>query len=219
MQSNAHFDLKISITPSQLNQVKTMSIEDILLRAARSQSEGKCSEHGYVVPGTLEILSRSMGYYESARFTGDVNYYVKCKATVIYPVNGYRVTGEVIRNNKMGLYVAYRVPNQIDHSMHDAIRIQVPRDLHLGNAEFAGVEIGDQIEVELLRSKFSIYDSYILSNGMYISTVKKSRTDEPNRDDVELDMEQEQEQEEQADEEQEEQADEEEQPEEEEQEE
>jgi hypothetical protein len=44
----------------------------------------------------------------------------------------------------------------------------VPRDLHIGNQEYDGVQIGDQVEVELKRSKFAIQDAYILASGMFL---------------------------------------------------
>ena len=130
--------------------------------------EKKCSEQGFVLPGTIELLSRSMGYFESARFTGDAIYYVKLQGTVIYPVDGIRVKGEVIRKNKMGLYVDYK----------QAIRIQVPRDLHIGMIEYENVKIGDIVDVELKRSKFAINDSYILASGIFHATVDSEKQQE-----------------------------------------
>jgi len=160
MESTAFFEKKISLTPSDFNEVKTSSIESLLSRKATELMESKCSEQGFVLPGSIKLLSRSMGYFESARFTGDAIYYVKLEGKVIYPADGVRVVGEVIRKNKMGLYVEYR----------GAIRIQVPRDLHLGSEEYDAVEVGDTVEVELKRSKFQINDAYILASGLYIST-------------------------------------------------
>jgi hypothetical protein len=84
---------------------------------------------------------------------------------VIYPVDGIRVKGEVIRKNKMGLYVDYK----------QAIRIQVPRDLHIGMIEYENVKIGDIIEVELKRSKFAINDTYILASGIFHATVESEK--------------------------------------------
>jgi hypothetical protein len=123
--------------------------------------EGKCSEQGFVLPGSVELLSRSMGYFESARFTGDAIYYLKLKGQIVYPVDGMKVSGKVIRKNKMGLYINYK----------DAIRIQVPRDLHLDLPEFEDIQVGETVEVELKRSKFAIHDSYILASGMFLSVV------------------------------------------------
>ncbi len=159
MESTSFFEKKISLTPKDLNRVKKSSIEDIILEKAKASIESKCSEHGFVLPGSITLISRSMGYFEPARFTGDAVYYCKLQGKVIYPADGVRVIGKVIRKNKMGLYVNYR----------DAIRIQVPRDLHLGSEEYENVKIGDNVEIELKRSKFQINDAYILASGVFIS--------------------------------------------------
>jgi hypothetical protein len=162
MESTAFFEKKLSLTPGEFNEVKTTSIDSILEKKAKEAVENKCSENGFILSGSVKLLSRSMGYFESARFTGDAVYYVKLEGKVIYPADGIRVIGEVIRKNKMGLYVDYK----------KAIRIQIPRDLHLGSEEFDSVEIGDTIEVELKRSKFQVNDPYILASGIFIT--KKS---------------------------------------------
>lgn len=158
MESTAFFEKKLSLTPSDLNEVKKVSVEDILLRKAKEAMENKCSEHGFILPGSIKLLSRSMGYFEPARFTGDAVYYVKAEGKVVYPADGARVIGEVFRKNKMGLIVDY----------NKAIRIQVPRDLHLGSEEFESIDIGDVIEVEIKCSTFAINDPYILSTGVFI---------------------------------------------------
>jgi len=150
------------MTPRDLNRMKTGGgVDDILLGKLREEIEEKCSEHGFVLPGTLKMLSRSMGYYEQARFTGDAVYQVKLEGKVIYPADGVRIVGEVIRMNKLGLYVVHR----------NAIRVQVPRDLHIGNMEFDSVEVGDSVEVELKKSRFQINDAFILTNGLFIRKI------------------------------------------------
>ena len=161
MESTAFFEKKISLNPSDFNEMKTVSVDDLLAKKAKESMEGKCSEQGFVLPGSIELLSRSMGYFESARFTGDAIYYLKLKGQIVYPVDGIKVEGKVIRKNKMGLYINYK----------DAIRIQVPRDLHLDLPEFEDIQVGETVEVELKRSKFAIHDSYILASGMFLSVV------------------------------------------------
>jgi len=159
METTVFIEKKISISAKELNTVKQFSIDDIVLRKATTLMENKCSEDGFILPGSITLLSRSMGYFEAARFTGDTNYYVTLRCTVLYPVDGARVSGQVIRKNKMGLYVQHR----------NAIHIQVPRDLHIGDQHYDEVEIGDTILVELKRSKFTINDTFILSSGAFIS--------------------------------------------------
>jgi hypothetical protein len=162
MESVAFFERKIGLGPKDLNAIKKTSIDDLLVKKLKESIEKRCSEHGFVLPGSVELISRSMGYYEHARFTGEAVYYVKSKGRVLYPADGIRVIGEVIRKNKLGLYVVHR---------DDAIRVQVPRDLHLGNEEFDQVEIGDKVEVELKKSRFQINDLYILTNGLFIRRI------------------------------------------------
>ena len=162
MESTAFFEKKINLNPGEFNQVKHESIDSLLEKKATQLIENKCSEQGFVLPGTVKLISRSMGYFEAARFTGDAIYYLKLEGKIVYPADGVRVVCEVIRKNKMGLYADY----------NNAIRIQVPRDLHIGSEEYEEVEVGDTIEVELKRSKFQINDPYILASAIFIT--KKS---------------------------------------------
>lgn len=160
MESNAFFERKVALTPKDMNEVGIggVTVDSILLKTVRDKLEERCSEHGYVLPGTVKLLSRSMGGFETARFTGEAVYYVKAQGQVLYPADGLRVTGEVIRKNKMGLYVSHR----------NGLRIQVLRDLHLGNDDFEAVEIGDSVDVEIKKSFFQINDPYILANGLFV---------------------------------------------------
>ena len=167
MESTAFFEKKINLSPGEFNEVKHESIDSLLEKKAKQLIENKCSEQGFVVPGTVKLISRSMGYFEAARFTGDANYYLKLEGKIVYPADGVRVVCEVIRKNKMGLYADY----------NNAIRIQVPRDLHIGSEEYEEVEVGDIIEVELKRSKFQINDPYILASAIFIT--KKSGNKAP----------------------------------------
>lgn len=164
METTALFERKVSLTPRDTNLVTTSSINEILLDKIRKNIEGKCSEHGFVVPGTLHILSRSMGYYEAGNFTGDTIYYCKAEAKVINSVEDLEVVAKIIRKNKMGLYVEYK----------DALRIIVPRDLHLGNDEFESVEIGDEIRVSLKKSKYQVNDMFILASGLFLGKYKET---------------------------------------------
>ena len=149
METTAFFERKVGLTPKEMNCIREKSIDDVLIGKLRIMLEEKCSEHGFILPGSLKIISRSMGGYEGARFTGEAVYFVKVEGKVLYPADGIKVVGEVIRKNKLGLYLVHR----------DALRIQIPRDLHLGNEEFDEVEIGDKVEVELKKSRFQINDS------------------------------------------------------------
>jgi len=156
METEAFFQEKVYLTPKDLrNDIE--SIDDILVLKLKERLEQRCSPHGYVLPGTLEILTRSTGMVDSGRFSGDWAFLVKAKGSVLNPPEGSLVEVEVLKSNKMGVYAVYE----------NAIRLMVPRDLHLGDEEFDALKVGDRIKVEIQKSRFQLRDQFIVSVGVY----------------------------------------------------
>lgn len=170
MKYTALFEEQVALTPKDLCHDIT-SFDELLTEKLRSKLEGKCSRHGYVILGTLKILSRSMGTMERGRFTGSILYFIQAEAEVLNPPEGEELQGIVIRKNKMGMYVSYNVKEGDTEA--EAIRVIVPRDLHIGDEEFEKVEIGEQVKVQIKKSRFQINDPYILSVGMFMSSLGK----------------------------------------------
>ena len=160
MEQIAIFEEKVSLSPMDLRQQIT-SIDDILLSKLKTKLEGRCSRHGYVVPASLELLSRSMGIAEKGRFTSDFLYVLKAQGKVLNPPEGIQVEGEVMQKNKMGLYVI----------LQEAIRVMIPRDLHIGSEEFDEVEVGDRIRIQIKKSRFQTNDTHILSIGQFLQRI------------------------------------------------
>lgn len=163
MEQIAVFEEKVAITPKDLSN-EIQSFDDLILRKLRMQLEGKCSRDGYVLRNSLELVSRSAPIAEKGRFTGDFLCYLKAQGKVYNPPDGTTIEGDVIRKNKMGLYMI----------VEDAIRVMIPRDLHIGNEEFDSIELGDRIMVEIKKSRFQVNDSHILSVGQYVGRVSGS---------------------------------------------
>lgn len=160
METVIQFDKKLTLDSKEYNKIgEDIKLETLLLAKAKELFEGKCMKDGFIVPNTLKIISRSAGCFEPGRYISYPSFYVKLEATVVYPVANTHVVGKVIRKNKMGLYVVYK----------DAIRIQIARDIHIGNEEFEKIEIGDEVEVELKKSRFQVNDLFILSCASFVS--------------------------------------------------
>ena len=162
MQHTAIFEEQVTVTPKDMKR-KITSIEAILLNKLQAQLEGRCSRHGYVLPGSVKVLSRSMGVLEKGRFTGSILFHVQAEGDVLNPPDGIQVEGEVIRKNKMGMYVSYE----------NAIRVIVPRDLHIGQKEFEDVEVGERVQVEVKKARFQVNDPYILAVGIFLKALGK----------------------------------------------
>jgi hypothetical protein len=164
MEQTVLFEEKIHLSPKDMNRVAKQSVDTIILDYLRTKLGNRCSQHGFVNPESLKVLSRSMGMIENGRYTGNIVYHVQAEGSVLNPANGTRVTGTILKKNKMGLYIVYK----------DAIRILVPRDLHLGNEEFDQLEVGDTIEVEIRKSRFQIHDQFILSVGIFVKRTEQA---------------------------------------------
>lgn len=156
METDAFFQEKVYLSPSDLSQ-EIDSVDSILLDKLKQRLEQKCSPHGFVLPGTLELLTRSAGQVDSGKFSGDWAFLVKAKGRVLYPPEGTSVEVEILKTNKMGIYAIYE----------NAIRIMVPRDLHLGNEEFSQLKVGETIRVEIQKSRFQLRDPFIVSVAVY----------------------------------------------------
>jgi len=161
MEQAVLFEQKVALTPKDMNRMGSDSINSIILEQVSKNLEGRCNQHGYVIQGSLEILSRSMGQLEHGRYTGNIVFHVHLQGRVYNPVNGTRITGTIDKKNKMGLYIIY----------NDAIRILIPRDLHIGNKAFEMLEAGTEITVEIRKSRFQVQDLFILSIGVLVDSI------------------------------------------------
>jgi DNA-directed RNA polymerase subunit E'/Rpb7 len=157
MEQLALFEEKIGLRPKDMNKIGSQDINTIIIEQLRSLLEGKCSSHGYVVPNSLEILSRSIGHIDTGRYTGNIMFNVQAQGKVYNPSNGTEIVSEIKKKNKMGLYLIH----------NDAIRVLIPRDLHIGNEEYENLQVGEVIRVEIRKSRFQIRDTFILSVGIY----------------------------------------------------
>ena len=169
MEHTCVFEEQVTLTPKDM-RVKIESVEVVLTEKLQQRLEGRCSRHGYVIPGSLKVLSRSMGSLEKGRFTGSIIFHIQAEGKVLNPPDGAIIEGVVIRKNKMGMYVSY---------MEDAIRVIIPRDLHIGDEAFETVEIGEKVEVEVKKSRFQVNDPYILSVGTFRSSKGKKAAKAP----------------------------------------
>lgn len=156
MYHTVYLDQRISITPTEINMISSPeSVKEILTTKLKEKYERKCTANGYVRPDSIEILARSMGVAENGRFTGNLLYDCKIKCDVLYPTANSSIPAMVIKVNKMGAYAHF----------DDAIRVLLPRDMHVGNREFDEIREGDTIQVRIERSRFQANDPFISAVG------------------------------------------------------
>jgi len=156
MSHTVYLDERIALTPSELNIVQgTEGYNEIILTKLREKHEGKCNSNGYVRPGSVKLLGRSMGIAENGRFTGNLLFECKVKCEILYPTTETEMEARVMKVNKMGVYAVYE----------EAIRILLPRDLHIGNVDFDALKEGDVVKLTIERSRFQTNDPFIMAVG------------------------------------------------------
>jgi DNA-directed RNA polymerase subunit E'/Rpb7 len=160
MYHTVYLDERIALTPAEINSLTTAdSVREILITKLKEKHEGKCNTNGYVRPGSVDLLGRSMGIAENGRFTGNLLYDCKMKCEVLFPTGGSEMVARVVKVNKMGAYAQF----------DEAIRILLPRDLHVKNKEFDAIREGDDVRVRLERSRFQANDPFIMAVGTMTS--------------------------------------------------
>jgi hypothetical protein len=157
-----YLDQRVSVSPTDLREAAT-DIDKFLVDKIHGGLEGQCCTHGYVRPGSTQLLARSMGQAEHCRFTGDFLFHCKVKVMCLLPEAGQIVDAQILKMNKLGGYALVVDEGRV----REAMRILLPRDLHLGNAEFDGLSEGTIVRVRLLRSRFQSKDPFIQAVGAY----------------------------------------------------
>jgi hypothetical protein len=160
MYTTIYLDERVSLTPLERNAIDSPeAIRHLLEQKLRELHESKCNLSGYVRAGSLKLLAKSMGLYEHGRFTGNVLYDCRSSCEVYYPTANSIIQVKIHKLNKMGAIALLATD---DHAM----LINIPREMHLGNLTFDALELGMQVSVKLLRSRFQTNDPFITAVGI-----------------------------------------------------
>ncbi len=160
---NQVFNIKEAIEASQLsgNMIQNEdTINSILLQKIKKKLGNRCNSLGYIDNDSIKIISRSMGVINSSQFNGNINYDIKVEAAICKPSVANKLVCKVIGKNKIGLFA-------INGPLHIIIA-----SAHHNNTDVLGeIEIGSEIEVEIINYKFKLNSSNIKVIAQYIKTI------------------------------------------------
>lgn len=126
------------------------NIQSSLLAQLKNHYQGRClADEGYIQPDSFTILKYSVGRANILK--GGVDYSVTFQADVCLPHPGQVFRGTVGLKSKIGLHV--ELP---------PLKVLIPRDLHLGNPSFEKVEPEQEVEFEVIGTKFAQGDENIV---------------------------------------------------------
>ena len=132
-------------------------IEDSLYTEIK-RVEGACVSVGFVKPDSVKLLSRSIGKTQALNSGGDIYYDVVFEADVFNPIVGDTLKCVVNKVNKLGV-MAYGVDNI-------PACVLIARQHHSGT--FQTCQENDEIECEIIGSRFNIKDTEIQVLGKFI---------------------------------------------------
>jgi len=130
-----------------------------LVNQLRMNLEGHCSSEGFILPQSITILEYSIGRTNYVK--GGIDFEVRFQADVCFPHRGQIFHGTTEVRSKIGI-----------HAVLPPLKILIPRDLHIGNQEFDSIELGKEIEFEVITSNFKQMDKDIIIIGKLRSELK-----------------------------------------------
>lgn len=130
-----------------------------LLAQLRMKFEGICVAEGYIQRRSISIVEHSLG--RTNLIKGGLDYTVKFQADICMPHPGQVFRAPVTLKSKIGI-----------HAEVTPIKVLLPRDIHIGNAEFDEVAEKQEIEFEVIGSRFQQGDESIVVLGKLRETIK-----------------------------------------------
>ena len=128
------------------------NIQASLVAQLRMKYEGICVAEGYVQTRSITIVDHSLG--RTNLIKGGLDYTVKFQADVCMPHQGQVFRMPVSLRSKLGI-----------HAEMTPIKALLPRDLHIGVGEFEEVSEKEEIEYEVVGSRFQQGDNSIVVLG------------------------------------------------------
>jgi 23S rRNA U2552 (ribose-2'-O)-methylase RlmE/FtsJ/DNA-directed RNA polymerase subunit E'/Rpb7 len=94
------FTYRINIHPSHLNK----KLHEFIKTTIYKELNNTClPDHGHLKPGTIRIISKTLGKIEGSHLTGSVTYDVKVRCLATKPVKGTKIICTVIGKNEAGI--------------------------------------------------------------------------------------------------------------------
>ena len=157
---------KVKLSAKYLNK----NYKQHLLRLLQDRNEGKCSKHGYIKKGSIEIKRVSVGALEIQSLRGFVNYDIQFSAMVCNPTKGSILKCTVLNSNNFGVLCVCGLNN--GPNFVPIIDIIIPKNSLTirsdSDINIESLQKGEVINVEIIGKKFEINDSKISAVGRIV---------------------------------------------------
>lgn len=162
------FKTQVQLRPNELD----VRMEEHILFKLQQQYEGICSRHGFIKPGSLKVIERSLGQLVKAHFNGHIRFELTVVAECCNPVEGMVVPATVKNKNQMGILAESMV--SLDGVQVPVLDIIIPKRTAGISSQIPleNLEVGDWIQVEVLGKRFQLNDKRISIIGRGVESAE-----------------------------------------------
>jgi DNA-directed RNA polymerase subunit E'/Rpb7 len=165
---------KIKLEPKYMSR----NFKNELSKRLTDRLEGKCTRHGYVRKGSIEIYKVTPGIVEMISLNGNIQYDIYFHAEVCNPMLGSIVKAKVSNINKFGILAeaGYNDPETNEYLNILEIIIAKNSVNIVSDVNLEEVKIGDEVRVEIMGKKYELNDKQISVVGRIVAeAVNKSK--------------------------------------------
>lgn len=166
------FKTTIQLNPSELDE----HFEEHIIEKLQKQYEGVCSRYGFIKPGSIQIVERSLGQLMKPHFNGHIRFELSVIAEVCNPAEGMIITATVKNKNQLGI-LAESVLHMEGGKKYPVLDIIIPKKTAGISSEIGleNLDVGDNIYVEILGKRYQLNDKKISIIGRGVSSNKPTK--------------------------------------------
>lgn len=154
---------KVCLNPESLHK----GVNKIIKRQLKAEYEGKCSYHGYIKIGSINILQKSPGLINDCSLNGNVIYHVQYNASICNPAIGSIISVKVVNSNMFGILAEI-----VDSKKNVIIEAIVAKD-PTNAVKLEKINLGDVVDIEIKGKKFELGDKKVTVLGTLVETRSK----------------------------------------------
>ena len=151
----------LTLYPHELRK----NIDDVIYQKLKKKVEGVCSEDGYVIKDSVEIMNRQVGRIQTKNNQSQIQYPIHYRAKVISPNKGDVIEVFVNNINKMGVVGYIQIDGEGD-SENSPMIIIIPREyFETSNYNIHDIHIHQKLSVTIIDSRIKFNSDKIQAVG------------------------------------------------------
>jgi DNA-directed RNA polymerase subunit E'/Rpb7 len=172
---------KVKLAPKELHS----AYQDVAKKRLMEKVEGKCTKHGFIRPGSVDVLTIYMGAVEAQTFRGYVTFNVRFRAEVCNPPIGAVITAKVSNINSFGVLCVCGFTDENKRHV-SALEIIVPKQSVSIKSEvdLMKLKLGQEVNIEIMGRKYELDDKRISIMGRVVKSVKIKKSQVATEEDM-----------------------------------